>query len=41
VAFPPSLVQAQLTGAMTLLDEECISASSGKKIHRLVVRKAS
>ena len=40
-AFEPSLVRAELMGTRTLLDEERISASSGKKIHRIVVRKAS
>jgi SAM-dependent methyltransferase len=39
-AFDASLVRAELTAAMMLLDEEVVSASSGKKIHRLVVRKA-
>jgi SAM-dependent methyltransferase len=39
-AFDPSLVRAELAAAMLLLDEEVVSASSGKKIHRLVVRKA-
>jgi len=39
-AFAPSLVLAELAAATTLLDEQVISASSGKKIHRLVVRKA-
>ncbi len=39
-AFAPSLVLSELALAKTLLDEEVISASSGKKIHRLVVRKA-
>lgn len=38
-AFDPSLVWMELTTTTTLLDEECVSASSGKKIHRLVVRK--
>jgi SAM-dependent methyltransferase len=38
-AFEPSLVRTELTGATVLLDEECISASSGKKIARIVVRK--
>ena len=39
-AFDASLVRAELMAAMTLLDEEVMSASSGKKIHRLVARKA-
>jgi SAM-dependent methyltransferase len=38
-AFDASLVRGELTAATTLLDEEVVSASSGKKIHRLVVRK--
>lgn len=38
-AFEPSLVKAQFTGATMLLDEEVASASSGKTIRRLVVRK--
>jgi len=39
-AFAPSLVLSQLTNTTLLMDEEVISASSGKKIHRLVVLKA-
>jgi SAM-dependent methyltransferase len=40
-AFEPSLVRSALTAAATtLLDEERVSASSGKRIHRIVVRKA-
>jgi hypothetical protein len=38
-AFDASLVRAELKAAASLLDEEVVSASSGKKIHRLVVRK--
>ncbi|HTB03443.1 MAG TPA: class I SAM-dependent methyltransferase [Bradyrhizobium sp.] len=38
-AFDAALVRAELSAAATLLDEEVVSASSGKKIHRLVVRK--
>ncbi|WP_298260288.1 class I SAM-dependent methyltransferase [Bradyrhizobium sp.] len=38
-AFGPSLVRSELAGAATLLDEEVVSASSGKRIHRIVVRK--
>jgi SAM-dependent methyltransferase len=38
-AFDASLVRAELSAATTLLDEEVVSASSAKKIHRLVVRK--
>ena len=38
-AFDASLVRARVVGGGTLLDEQVVSASSGKKIHRLVVRK--
>jgi SAM-dependent methyltransferase len=38
-AFDASLVRGELTAATSLLDEEVVSASSGKKIHRLVVKK--
>jgi SAM-dependent methyltransferase len=38
-AFDASIVQGELKKAATLLDEEMVSASSGKKIHRLVVKK--
>jgi SAM-dependent methyltransferase len=38
-AFDASLVRVELAGTTILLDEEIVSASSGKKIHRLVVRK--
>lgn len=38
-AFDASLVSAELSAATLLLDEEVISASSGKKVHRIVVRK--
>ena len=38
-AFDASLVRAELKSATTLLDQEVVSASSGKKIHRLVVKK--
>ena len=38
-AFDASLVRAELSTTTLLLDEEVISASSGKKIHRLVARK--
>lgn len=37
-AFDASLVRNELSAATLLLDEEVVSASSGKKIHRLVVR---
>lgn len=40
-AFEPSTVRAELTAAAVLLDEQRISASSGKKIARLVVRKVA
>jgi len=38
-AFDAALVRAELSAATTLLDEEVVSASSAKKIHRIVVRK--
>ena len=38
-AFGAELVLAELAAATFLLDEEVVSASSGKKIHRLMVRK--
>jgi SAM-dependent methyltransferase len=38
-AFDAGLVRAELASATTFLDEEVISASSAKKIHRLVVKK--
>lgn len=38
-AFDSGLVSAQLAGAAILLDEEAVSASSGKRIHRIVARK--
>jgi SAM-dependent methyltransferase len=38
-AFDASIVRDELKAATTLLDEEVVSASSGKKIHRLVVKK--
>ena len=38
-AFDASLVQAQLAAVTVLLDEEVVSASSGKTIHRLVAKK--
>ncbi|MCC8938778.1 class I SAM-dependent methyltransferase [Bradyrhizobium sp. Arg68] len=38
-AFDAARVRAELTGAEMLLDEEVVSASSGKVIHRLVVRR--
>jgi SAM-dependent methyltransferase len=41
-AFDPQAVRAALeTGDETLLDREDVSASSGKRIHRLVVRRAA
>mgnify|MGYP005818388467 CR=1 FL=1 len=39
-AFDAELVRSALPDATLLLDEGSVSASSGKKIHRLVVRKA-
>jgi 2-polyprenyl-3-methyl-5-hydroxy-6-metoxy-1,4-benzoquinol methylase len=39
-AFEAALVMAELKDATLLLDEEVVSESSGKKIHRLVVKKA-
>ena len=38
-AFDAALVRAELKTATLLLDEEVVSASSGKKIHRLVAKK--
>ncbi|HEX3358519.1 MAG TPA: hypothetical protein VHS31_16210 [Tepidisphaeraceae bacterium] len=38
-AFDSSLVVGALEGARILVDEEKISASSGKRIHRIVARK--
>jgi 2-polyprenyl-3-methyl-5-hydroxy-6-metoxy-1,4-benzoquinol methylase len=38
-AFDAALVLAELKEATVLLDEEVVSASSGKKIHRFVVKK--
>jgi 2-polyprenyl-3-methyl-5-hydroxy-6-metoxy-1,4-benzoquinol methylase len=38
-AFDASLVRAELSTATLLLDEEVISASSGKTVHRLVAAK--
>ena len=40
-AFDSSLVRGELATTTMLLDEEVVSASSGKKIHRLVAKKAS
>ena len=40
-AFEPSLVRSELTATMILLDEDVVSASSGKRIHRIVARKAA
>lgn len=39
-AFEPSLVLSELTAVAMLLNEERISASSGKRIYRIVARKA-
>jgi SAM-dependent methyltransferase len=38
-AFQPELVRGVLTSVIILLDETRVSASSGKKIHRIVARK--
>src|ERR1700722_5868833 len=38
-AFPASHVTAALGGATILLDEETVSASSGKPIHRVIAHK--
>jgi SAM-dependent methyltransferase len=38
-AFESQLVTHALAGATILLDEEAVSASSGKTVHRLVARK--
>lgn len=38
-AFDTALVLAELKATVLLLDEEVVSASSGKKIHRLVAKK--
>ena len=38
-AFDAGLVWAELPQQTPFLDEEVVSASSGKKIHRLVVKK--
>jgi SAM-dependent methyltransferase len=38
-AFDARLVRNELAAATLLLDEEVVSASSGKKIHRIVVKK--
>jgi SAM-dependent methyltransferase len=40
-AFNASLVRAELAAATILLDREVISASSGKKIHRIIARNRS
>ena len=39
-AFDVLLVLAELPDATLLLNEQVVSASSGKKIHRIVARKA-
>ena len=39
-AFEASLVRSELMATSMLLDEVVVSASSGKRIHRIVVRKA-
>jgi hypothetical protein len=40
-AFDASLIRTAVASARLLLDEEIVSASSGKAIHRLVARKTS
>jgi SAM-dependent methyltransferase len=40
-AFDASLVLGELSATTMLLNEEVVSASSGKKIYRIVVRKAA
>lgn len=40
-AFDAGLVRAELMDTTLLLDEEVVSASSGKKIHRLIAKKNS
>jgi SAM-dependent methyltransferase len=40
-AFESLLVLSELATAKTLLDEDVVSASSGKRIHRIVARKAA
>jgi SAM-dependent methyltransferase len=40
-AFDAALVRSELAAVTPLLDEQVVSASSAKKIHRIVVRKAS
>lgn len=39
-AFDKRLVTDQIAGAVVLLDQEDVNLSSGKKVHRLIVRKA-
>ncbi len=39
-AFAPSLVRSELAAATILLDEDVVSTSSGRRIHRIVARKA-
>jgi SAM-dependent methyltransferase len=38
-AFDPARVRDALQGTTMLLDEEVVSASSGKAIHRMVLRR--
>jgi len=40
-AFDAGVVTAELPAASILLDEEVVSASSGRRIHRIVARKAA
>ncbi len=39
-AFDPELVRRQLPAGTILLDEEIVSASSGKRVHRIVARRS-
>jgi hypothetical protein len=38
-AFEPTLIRGALGGAVVLYDEERRSASSGKTVHRIIVRR--
>lgn len=40
-AFDAAMVRAELKNTTLLLDEQVVSASSGKKIHRLIAKKTS
>ena len=39
-AFDKRLVTDEIAGQTVLLDQEDVNLSSGKKVHRLIVRKA-